>query len=80
MESTHLPIDVSEPVYVNPIARWDVYHRLQELSIPCSCGMGQPLQVCITTTQDAIQLWSVVQQVTASRGDRLAWLERCWQH
>ena len=28
--------------------RWYVYKRLQELAIPCSCAIDQPLQVQIT--------------------------------
>ena len=64
---------------VDAIDRWTVYHRLQQLSIPCRCDRGQPLQVQANNATAAIQIWSAIKQVTASRQDCLVWLERCWQ-
>ncbi len=68
-----------EIVTVDAIDRWTVYHRLQQLSIPCRCDRGQPLQVQANNATVAIQVWSAIKQVTASRQDCLAWLERCWE-
>lgn len=79
MESTQTSFEVSNPIQVNPVSRWDVYHRLQQLAIPCSCQTGQPLQVCVHTALDAIQVWSVVRQATAPRQAQLDWLETCWR-
>ena len=66
-------------VGVDQISRWNVYNRLQELAIPCECRCGAPLQVQITTATDAIQLWSVVQQLTSSKQVTIDHLKRCWQ-
>jgi hypothetical protein len=59
--------------------RWQVYRRLQELSIPCECGTNQPLRYQIKDVTAAIQLWSVVRQLTVPRQELASWLERCWQ-
>lgn len=64
---------------LNAIARWDVCNRLRELSIPCHCANGQPLQVDVSTVNSAIQVWCVVQQLTASRETTVDRLERCWR-
>jgi len=58
--------------------RWEIYQRLQQLAIPCFCAMHQPLEVGVDSPAAAIQLWSVVKQLTASRQEHLDWLERCW--
>ncbi|MBD0363247.1 MAG: hypothetical protein ICV55_10825 [Coleofasciculus sp. C3-bin4] len=59
--------------------RWQVYRRLQELAIPCKCGTNQPLSAQINDVAAAIQLWSVVRQLTLGRRDLASWLEGCWQ-
>jgi len=66
-------------VELDRMARWDVYLRLQELSIPCKCKLGVPLQVQVNSVAEAIQLWCVVQSCTAEKVSRVAHLERCWQ-
>ena len=58
--------------------RWQVYLRLQELGIPCVCETNQPLTVEINNPTAAIQLWSVIQQFTASRQHLIGNLEDCW--
>lgn len=57
--------------------RWQVYHRLQELGIPCHCSMGQPLWVTVNSPTDALQVWSVARIHQQSRQDLAQWLERC---
>jgi len=59
--------------------RWQIYHRLQELNIPCSCLSDGTLQVQVNNTIAAILLRSTVIQFTASRPLLIDWLERCWQ-
>jgi hypothetical protein len=59
--------------------RWQVYQRLQELEIPCSCSGDGYLQVEVNTPAAALQLWSVVQQLQAPRRELIFWLRRCWQ-
>lgn len=71
---------ISEMAEVSWADRWQVYHRLQELAIPCWCATNQPLRVEITHIAAAVQLWSVVRQLTAPRQDLVSALERCWQN
>lgn len=60
--------------------RWEVYRRLQELEISCSCRTGQPLRVNPQTPTDVALLWSVARCHTADRDELLCWLDRCWTH
>ncbi|MFP4121725.1 Asr1405/Asl0597 family protein [Coleofasciculus sp.] len=64
---------------INQADRWQVYRRLQELSIASHCGMNQPLTAEIHDPVTAIQLWSVVRQLTVPRRDLASWLEDCWR-
>lgn len=59
--------------------RWQVYQRLQELSIACRCTVTGQLEVEIHSPLTIVQLRSVIQQFTRSRGELVGWLERCWQ-
>ncbi len=68
----------SVKVEVSWADRWYVYQRLQQLAIPCSCAIDQPLQVQITSTSAAIQLWSISRQLNTPRQELVKWLERCW--
>lgn len=61
------------------VDRWQAYKRLQELGIPCRCGSNQPLVAQINNVAAAIQLWSVVKQLTLPRPDLASWLEHCWR-
>ncbi len=79
MNSSQLQPDNSEVIEVNSWAdRWQVYRRLQELGIPCSCEVEQPLRVQINNPNQAVQLSSVLKQFTASRGELVQNLERSW--
>ncbi|MCG8367517.1 MAG: hypothetical protein MJA27_29805 [Pseudanabaenales cyanobacterium] len=59
--------------------RWQVYHRLKELDIPCRCRAHQPLKVEVNSTQAAIQVWSVTMQISKPRQDLVQWLKYCWR-
>ena len=59
--------------------RWQVYHRLKALEIECSCQMNEPLQAEINSPQQAIQLWSIIKQVTSNRQELVDWLHQCWR-
>ncbi|MGA7936094.1 MAG: Asr1405/Asl0597 family protein [Kovacikia sp.] len=59
--------------------RWQAYQRFQELEIPCHCSAEGYLKVEVNTPLAALQVKSVVQQLTASRAELTDWLERCWQ-
>ncbi len=58
--------------------RWQIYHRLVELNIPCECSTGKPLLVAVATPTVAVQVWSVAQQ-QVGRTRLVNWLERCYQ-
>lgn len=79
MNPLNLDAAVQETVEVNRADRWQVYLRLQDLDISCECPSDQPLRVEIQSATAAMQLWSVVKQLTASRQDLVEWLERCWR-
>lgn len=68
----------SQAIAVKWADRWTVYQRLQELQIPCCCNTNRPLQVEIESPTAAIQLWSVVRQITTSRSELISWLNECW--
>lgn len=59
--------------------RWRVYHRLQELMIPCSCPPDGSLRVQVNSCLTAILVYSTVKQFMASRQELINWLEQCWQ-
>ncbi len=67
MKSYSSEIEINHLVEVNWVDRWQVYQRLEELDIPCSCSANQPLTVEISNPTAARQLWSVVLRFTASR-------------
>ena len=64
---------------LTPVDRISIAQRLKELAIGCEACQTKHLRVCIKNCCDAIQVWSVVQQVTASRCTLLNHLENCWQ-
>ena len=59
--------------------RWSIFHRLQELDIPCICSTDKPLQVQLDTPNAIAQLCSVVKQSTEPRQELINWLNNCWQ-
>jgi hypothetical protein len=80
LKSFSSEIEEKQVLEVNWADRWVVYHRLQQLNIPCWCETNQPLKVVISSPAAAIQLWSVVRQFTASRQDLISTLEFCWHN
>ncbi|MBD2523426.1 Asr1405/Asl0597 family protein [Nostoc sp. FACHB-133] len=79
MKSFSSEIESNHLVEVNWVDRWQVYQRLKELDIPCTCTANQPLKVEISSPVIAVQLWSVIQRLTASRQDQILTLECCWK-
>jgi hypothetical protein len=71
-------ISASQFVSIDRCDRWQAYHRLQELGIACTCLANGCLQVEIENSIAALQLWSVFQNLTASRRLLANRLERCW--
>jgi hypothetical protein len=76
MDAVHL--ESKTALQLDSIERWNVFNRLKELSIPCECGYGQPLQVEVVGPTAALQVWSVVRRLTASREAAIDALENCW--
>lgn len=58
--------------------RWRIYHRLQELMIPCSCPPDGSLVVEVNDAIAAVLVRSTVQHFLATRQELLDWLNRCW--
>lgn len=73
------PLSPSQVIGIQGVERWQVYHRLQELEIKCECRPHKPLEIECNSPQDAIQVWSVLKNLTESRQELLLWLDRCWQ-
>jgi hypothetical protein len=58
--------------------RWQIYHRLQELMISCSCDSDGFLRVEVNSFQTAMLVHSTVMQFLATRHELVEWLESCW--
>lgn len=58
---------------------WSAHRRFQDLSIQSSLSTGEPLKVEISDPQTAVQVWSVIKQITETRSELIGWLEDCWQ-
>jgi hypothetical protein len=72
-------IQTKHIIDVNWADRWQVYQRLQDLDIPCSCQTNEPLKVEINNPTAAIQFWSVMRQLRTSRQEQIGYLKLCWQ-
>lgn len=59
--------------------RWPIYQRLTDLGVPCEYAPYQPLRVEVSSPLAALQVWSVVRQMSAPRETLIDWLEHCWQ-
>ncbi|MEM9508589.1 MAG: Asr1405/Asl0597 family protein [Cyanobacteria bacterium P01_E01_bin.35] len=68
-----------QTIEIDRTACWSVYRRFQDLSIESFISTGKPLQVKIDAPQTAVQVWSVIKQVTGSRSELIDWLEHCWE-
>lgn len=79
MNSIEPPLKDYYAVEVNRAERWEVYRRLQELQVPSYCTTNQPLQIQLYSPMAAIQLWSVVRQMTTPRCVLARWLDSCYQ-
>jgi hypothetical protein len=55
-----------------------VQRRLGELGIS-TCWHDQDFYLEVSDERAAVQLWSVVHQLSAPRTQLVAWLETCWR-
>ncbi len=58
--------------------RWQVYRRLQELEIDCSCRAHQPLYVQVNTPYQLLQVWATLQRIDGTRSRLIERLRLCW--
>jgi hypothetical protein len=79
LKSSSSETDRKHVIDIDWADRWQVYQRLQELDIICICETNQPLMVEINNPTAAIQLWSVIQQFSASRQDLIKNIENSWR-
>lgn len=79
MKSTPANQPIIHAVGINNTERWSIYHRLQELDIPCICSTSKPLKVQLDNPSAIAQLCSVVKQSTATRSELVDRLDRCWK-
>lgn len=79
MNQSSLNSLVGQVVRVSRCDRWQAYQRLQDLGLQCACAGDGTLSVEVQTVGEAIQLRSVIQQLTASRSELIDWLDLCWQ-
>jgi hypothetical protein len=70
---------VIEVTTLDPIDRWTVYRRWQDLGLTCRYGRNRPLTVAIHTPADALLVWSVVRSTTQPKSSLADHLNRCWQ-
>lgn len=66
-------------VEIENTERWSLYHRLQELEIPCRCSTNRPLEVELDNPCAIAQLCFVTKQFTAPRNELIDWLDSCWR-
>ncbi|MBD2437176.1 Asr1405/Asl0597 family protein [Nostoc sp. FACHB-110] len=78
MNSSGSQIDQKYVVKVNWADRWQVYQRLKELDIPCSCEINQPLQVETAHPLAIVQVWCVLRRFTDCRQEMIRFLENSW--
>lgn len=76
MNPTDNSLYTNQSIAINVTERWDAYHRLQELEIPCQCSTHQPLTIQIVSPNQLIQVWSVIRRINSSRQDLIEILEK----
>lgn len=68
----------NQPVQIAPGDRWQVYYRLQDLHVPCSCNLSEPLLIELRSPLVILQVWQVMRQFQGKRTELIDWLETCW--
>jgi hypothetical protein len=69
--------DTAYRLEIDRTDRWCIYHRLQELNLPCWCLPDGSLWVDVLSCSAALLVRSVVLQMLAPRTELVDWLERC---
>ncbi len=72
------PVGVPWAIEVPRGDRWVVGRRLQELDIPCTCGLEQPLLATVASPLAAWQVWHVV-RMQGEPALLRQWLTRCYE-
>ncbi len=79
MKSSPVSQPIVDIVDIKSTEKWEIYRRLQELGIPCSCATNQPLQIEVDNPLAIVQLVYVFRQLTVSRYELVDYLNSCWQ-
>ncbi|NJR67659.1 MAG: hypothetical protein HC771_02580 [Synechococcales cyanobacterium CRU_2_2] len=58
--------------------RWQAYRRLVELGLTCQCKAYQPLLIQVDSPGQMLQVWSILQTLSAQREVLISHLDRCW--
>jgi hypothetical protein len=66
-------------IEVDGIDRWVIYDRLKSLGFICQCQSGQPLCIQMTTVQEFIQYWCVMQHIRNDRTFLTNLLQKAWR-
>lgn len=64
-------------IEINPIDRWKIYYRLQELRISSWCLQDGALWVEISSCTNAILLYSIAKNFVSTNKELKKWLENC---
>lgn len=79
MNSPNPPLFDQQIIEIARCDRWLLCQRLADLAIPCGFLDDGNVWVTVENFSTALQLRSVVQQLTASRLELIARLEQCWK-
>ena len=79
MNPTDYSLVNNQAIAISGTERWDIYHRLKELEIPCQCSTHQPLTVQLNSPSHLLQTWSVIRRMRTARQDLVNTLENYWQ-
>ncbi|MEL6931151.1 MAG: Asr1405/Asl0597 family protein [Cyanobacteria bacterium J06600_6] len=79
MTPNELSLKDLQTIEIDRTESWFAYRRFQDLAIASSISTGQPLRVAVNDPHTAVQVWSVIKQVTGSRSELINWLEHCWE-
>lgn len=69
-----------QPIAISRSDRWQAYHRLQDLGIACNCLQDGSFVAEINSPIAALQMRSVIAQLTATRQQLIDWLNHCWHY
>ncbi len=79
MNQSNFELPVKQVIEISRCDRWQACQRLEELGIACHCREDGRLYAELNSPTTALQVRSVVWQLTAPRQKLIQWLEQCWR-